>query len=416
MIIIYRHNKLSICIFLSVALICTILNSFKNKNATNVYETSKIDAISLKNSDSLPTDAIEKLKASRSVVLNTKPFFKPLYNIHAFYYAWYANKEIDGFYKHWNRTSLSNSKNRQTMLDVASNFYPSLGCYSSQDVNIIDVHLQQLKENGIGVIVVSWTPPDYVDSPTTVLPLLFQFATKHKIKIALHVELYTDRTPINLAYHLKFYISQYKNNPALYKVKKQGKDVPVFYIYDSYLTPAVSWMEILNPKSPTSIRGTDFDAFFIGLLVDVQHRYHIKKSHFDGFYTYFAANSFSYGSTWKNWKRLQKFASQNELIFLPSVGPGYEDTRIRPWNSKNSKHRRHGHYYDVAWRTAINSGSSYITITSFNQWHEGTQIEPAIPKSIHGFSYSDYEPDGSHFYLNLTKWWIEQFNKTVLKN
>ena len=36
----------------------------------------------------------------------------------------------------------------------------------------------------------------------------------------------------------------------------------------------------------------------------MKHRYEIKKSSFDGFYTYFASNGFSYGSTWKNWKGL----------------------------------------------------------------------------------------------------------------
>lgn len=47
-----------------------------------------------------------------------------------------------------------------------------------------------------------------------------------------------------------------------------------------------------------------------------------------GFYTYFATNGFTYGSTWKNWRSLSKFAHQNGLIFVPSVGPGYIDTQV----------------------------------------------------------------------------------------
>ena len=68
---------------------------------------------------------------------------------------------------------------------------------------------------------------------------------------------------------------------------------------------------------------------FIGLLVDFKHRSDIKKAKFDGFYTYFAANGFTHGSSWKNWRSLQDFATRNSLIFIPSVGPGYIDTRIR---------------------------------------------------------------------------------------
>ena len=51
------------------------------------------------------------------------------------------------------------------------------------------------------------------------------------------------------------------------------------------------------------------------------------QAHFDGFYTYFAANGFTYGSTIKNWNILSKFAKTNNLMFVPSVGPGYLDTR-----------------------------------------------------------------------------------------
>ncbi|KAK4871456.1 hypothetical protein RN001_016447 [Aquatica leii] len=364
-------------------------------------------------------ERIAKKVKTRSIILNTKPVFKPNYNVHIFYYAWYGNQDVDGYYKHWNHNYLPNWQNEKKVhsgshkpiLDIGSNFYPSLGCYSSQDPNVIDAHMKQLRENGVGVIVVSWSPPNTTDSPYKILPVLFRFATKHYLKIALHIEPYFDRNPLNLIKHLQNYLLQYRNHPALYKIKTGQKEMPVFYVYDSYLTPAVAWMEVLSAKGASTIRGGELDAVFIGLLVDIQHRYHIKKSHFDGFYTYFAANSFSYGSTWKNWKSLAKFATQNNLLFIPSVGPGYADTRVRPWNSKTTRHRRHGQYYDVAWRTAISSGTKYVSITSFNEWHEGTQIEPAIPKNVPEYSYLDYEPEGSHFYLNLTKWWIEQFGK-----
>lgn len=91
------------------------------------------------------------------------------------------------------------------------------------------------------------------------------------------------------------------------------------------------------------------------------------KGGFDGFYTYFASNDFTYGSSWKNWKSLSSFAKKyftyklhyslycniacnnrilyfirtkrNHLLFVPSVGPGYIDTRVRPWNGKTTKER-----------------------------------------------------------------------------
>lgn len=361
----------------------------------------------------------EKLKNTRSIILNGNYVS---YKVHIFYYAWYGNPKFDGQYGHWNHKYLSNWKKDDHKMypngahlppeDVGSNYYPFLGCYSSRDPGIINEHMKQIKNAGIGVIVVSWVPPNFTDSPNTLLPTLFQAAASYNVKIALHVEPYLGRNPINLLDHLRIFLKEYAAHPALFKVIKPAsqRKVPVVYIYDSYLIPAIAWKELLSNKGNFSIRGTNLDAIFLGLLVDMQHRQHIKKSQFDGFYTYFSTNSFTYGSTWKNWHSLSKFSKENDLIFAPSVGPGYMDTQIRPWNLVNTRHRRHGQYYDVAWHSAISNNANFVSITSFNEWHEGTQIEPAVPKIRPGFSYLDYEPEGPYFYLNLTKWWIQQFN------
>lgn len=366
----------------------------------------------------------KKFKKSRYLMLNRKNPVKPNYNVHVFYYAWYGNPKHDGRYMHWNHNYLPNWKRgknekypegrHEPPYDIGSNYYPSLGCYSSRDPMVIGTHLKHLKEIGVGVIVVSWSPPKHQDSPHDLLPMLFDYAAKYSIKIALHIEPYIGRNPINLLEHLKNFYRQFYNHTALFKINKVSlnRSVPVVYVYDSYLTPTAAWRELLSSRGNLSVRNTEFDSVFIGLLVDMQHRYHIKKSQFDGFYTYFATNSFTYGSTWKNWKSLAKFATQNGLIFAPSVGPGYIDTQVRPWNSGNTRLRRHGQYYDVAWRSAINNNVNFVTITSFNEWHEGTQIEPAQPKSSNEFTYLDYEPEGQLFYLNLTKYWIGVFEES----
>ena len=37
-----------------------------------------------------------------------------------------------------------------------------------------------------------------------------------------------------------------------------------------------------------------------------------------------------------NWINLD-YAIKNSLLFIPSVGPGYVDTRVRPWNARNAR-------------------------------------------------------------------------------
>ena len=108
------------------------------------------------------------------------------------------------------------------------------------------------------------------------------------------------------------------------------------------------WSRLFSRKGDLSVRDTVLDGVFFGLLVEYKHRTDIKKAGFDGFYTYFASDGFTYGSSWKNWRSLTSFARKSSLLFVPSVGPGYVDTRVRAWNSRNTKARRAGKYYEQA--------------------------------------------------------------------
>jgi glycoprotein endo-alpha-1,2-mannosidase len=50
------------------------------------------------------------------------------------------------------------------------------------------------------------------------------------------------------------------------------------------------------------------------------------------------------------------------------------------------------------------------SITSFNEWGEGTQIEPAKSAQYDGRIYSDYGK-GPYLYLNITEQYTRKFNE-----
>eukprot|EP01042_Synura_sphagnicola_P000079 gene79-79_t len=83
----------------------------------------------------------------------------------------------------------------------------------------------------------------------------------------------------------------------------------------------------------------------IGLWLERQNGDDLKRSGFDGVYTYFASEGFSYGSSVHNWLRICNYCRANEMLCVLSAGPGYNDTKIRPWNHANTMSRRDGSYY-----------------------------------------------------------------------
>jgi len=58
------------------------------------------------------------------------------------------------------------------------------------------------------------------------------------------------------------------------------------------------------------------------------------------------------------------------------VIPGYDDTKIR--KPGLAVQRYDAELYRVQWEEAIKADPNWILITSFNEWHEGSEIEPSL--------------------------------------
>lgn len=159
-------------------------------------------------------------------------------------------------------------------------------------------------------------------------------------------------------------------------------------MYDSYLSK--NWQSALHNNA---------GPYVIALMTEKVHMQEILHGGFDGIYTYFASDGFVYGSSTSTWASTSSFCKEHHLIFIPSVGPGYNDEKIRPWNAKNTKKRENGEYYKRMFRAAIQVKPAIISITSFNEWHEGTQIESSSPH----LDYPDFSPLSPSSYLDMTK-------------
>ncbi|GAA6103016.1 glycoprotein endo-alpha-1,2-mannosidase-like protein [Tachysurus ichikawai] len=379
------------------------------------------------------SDVLSSAGQKRVVASNAKPAGSNpstdrgvSYDVHIFYHSWYGNPQTDERYLHWDhilvqhwdpKIAASYPRGRHVPPeDIGSSFYPELGPYSSRDPEVLEYHMEQISTAGAGVVVLSWYPlglaDDHGEPFEDLVPWILDAALRHNLKVAFHIQAYKGRTNHSLHNNFKYIINRYGDHGAFYRFRiSNGKVLPIFYIYDSYLTPTEAWADLLTSTGFHSLRGTKYDGVFIALIVDEKHKHDILAGGFDGMYTYFASNGFSYGSSHQNWEGLKAFCDGNNLLFVPCVGPGYIDTSIRPWNNHNTRNRVNGRYYETGLQAALNVRPEIVSITSFNEWHEGTQIERAVPKKTIRRVYLDYQPHEPDLYIELTRTWVEQFRK-----
>jgi glycoprotein endo-alpha-1,2-mannosidase len=330
--------------------------------------------------------------------------------VHAFYYGWYATAAVDGRQAHWNHEVLGVDDGGRFPGgdDIGADFYPRGGPYSSGDPAAVARHVREMEAAGIGVIVASWWGAGSAEDRN--LPLLLDAAAAAGLEVAFHLEPFPGRTAATSGEALGDLVGRYGDHPACHRPAAWGGR-PVVYVYDSYLTPAADWADLLQPDGEITIRGTARDCVMIGLWVEADEGEFFTTGGFDGYYTYFAADGFTWSSSRANWPRLAAFAADHDLLFVPCVGPGYCDTRIRPWNAATTRDREDGAYYDRQFAAAVAVNPPVIAITSYNEWHEGTQIEPAVPLAIAGFTYRDYEPRDPGYYLERTRHWVTRWRE-----
>jgi hypothetical protein len=320
----------------------------------------------------------------------------------AFYYPWYFNKEVDGHWDHWGEGSLNPPH------DIASDFYPVLGAYSVSDPAVLAQHFAWLRQAGVGVIISSWW--GQYDPTDRALPLTLDIADHYGIKIAFHIEPYGGRTASSLAQDIHYIYNKYGDHPAFFWTTETSRYSPddrpkgLFFIWASVVpdfdSTGVSpeyWQETLDNlhnENPGAI-----------VLTDQNGPDWVLDGHFDGSYKYGVLDTDETGYQFG-------LDLPPGAWFVPGINPGFSARRIgyEPWVDTP---RRNGVTYDDRWGRMFATGvePAMVVITTFNEWHEGTQIEPAEAgvTSLKGYNYLDYEDLSPEGYLEMTREWANIF-------
>jgi hypothetical protein len=292
-----------------------------------------------------------------------------------FYYPWYGTAARDGGWQHWQQHG--NAPPSQ----IASGWFPVRGPYSSSDPAVVRAQMREIASIGVQTVIVSWWGPGSVEAAR--LPAVARAARAAGLRVALHVEPFAGRTPALL-------------EPELRAFAISG--ITDVYVYDSSTTPDSDW-RALNERLPG-----------VRLFANTSLPGKAEAGGFAGLYTY---DVYIYDGS--SFPRMCASARMRGLLCAPSVGPGYN--ALRATGDTRVRNRAGGATYDHMWRGAVRAAADVVTITSYNEWHEGTQIEPA--KAV-GAPYASY--DGAYglvgraaqrAYLDRTAYWVRRYHDRI---
>jgi glycoprotein endo-alpha-1,2-mannosidase len=331
----------------------------------------------------------------------------PSYKVAAFYYPWYGNPENDGEWIHWNDGSF------HPPLDITSDYFPELGAYSSNDPAVVAQHMAWLRQVGIGVIVVSWWGQGCREERP--VPLLLQMAGRYGIKVTFHIEPYAGRTANRLVEDIKYLYRKYGSDPAFFlsdatsRYSTGSQPKPMFFVWaigspDSDSAPVLAdyWQAAMDaihalPQGALVIANTLQGSWII-------------DGHFDGLYNYATLHLDREGGfAWAA-------SLPPDSLYVPSVIPGFSAVRIG-YSADSLVPRQDGRTYANQWTAALGTGVQpvMVSVTSFNEWHEGSMIEPPAigADDGQGYAYPDFgglPPEG---FLDLTREWVDTYLATT---
>jgi len=346
-----------------------------------------------------------EINATTAPILDSTPaeVQLPSYKVAAFYYPWYGNPAMDKTWIHWDQN------NHLPPNDIASDYFPALGAYSSNDPGVIAQHMQWLQDAGIGIMISSWWGEGSREDQA--VPLLLKIAEQYGIKVAFHIEPYSGRTAESLVNDIKYIYAQFGGSPAFFRssatsrYSTDNQPKGMFFVWSIHVqgaenqpVEAAYWQ-----KAVDSIHALPDGGLIIADTVDGRW---IAGGHFDGLYNYASLHLKKDGGF--NWAR----SLPPDALYIPSVIPGFSAKRVG-YAENTYAPRDDGTTFNEQWTSALGTGvePAMVTITSFNEWHEGSAIEPSAPevKNANGYTYANYGALPPNGYLELTRTWIEKY-------
>lgn len=274
----------------------------------------------------------------------------------AFYYSWYSSST-------WCSCHMSDLPSVQ---------------YTSSDATTIARQVTEAANAGItGFISSWWGAGDQTDSNfAKVLAYSATLASQTHAHFASSLYFESDAPALtgttNMVTQLRYLIARYANSP--YFFHWQGKPVLFFWNPLGNGRTLAQWAAIRSQVDPNqqmiwSAEGVDTSmlSVFDGIHLFSGGYWGIQNGTMTAVDQGFRSKINAYNS-----------ANGTHKIWAAGIIPGYDDTRVPGRTGTYIVPRNNGATYATGWNAAIASSPDWITITSFNEWFEGSMIEPSV--------------------------------------
>ncbi len=298
----------------------------------------------------------------------------------AHYMPWYAAKPVSREWGwHWTMNHFDPEKVVGKRRSVASKFYPLIGAYDSNDPDVLECQVLLMKLSGIDGVIIDWYGRedvyDYALNHRNTLHLL-RYIQKAGLKFAI---CYEDQTLPNL---IKF--GKVKEGGAV----KHAQELVRWMEANWFAKPnyaKVDGRPILLVFGPQHFKGDEWPTILQGS----------KATPFGVMGPHRFGNG---GFAWPNPRGgeansnadMADFYRRAETVkpFLAGAYPRfdaiYPEAKVHPfWGAVED---RGGATYRRTFKQGLASKSPVIQLISWNDWGEGTQIEPSVE-----FGYRDLE-------------------------
>ncbi len=247
--------------------------------------------------------------------------------------------------------------------------YQPVEPYLSADVVTIERHVQQAKQAGIDALVQAWYGPSMENNQTEAnFWSLLEQAQVHGMQAAVSVDMGSPhflQTPDDVLSALIALRDRHTQHAAYLRVGGR----PVIFFWRQEKFSVASWEALRTQVDPQRR---------MLWIAEGAHPEYLEV--FDGLYLYSVAWADDPRNVLVRWgEEVRRWSDAHDGAFrywVATVMPGYNDFATGRADAF-VRERGDGAFYRTCWEGAMRSGADWVIITSFNEWLEGTQIEPA---------------------------------------